>query len=51
LGESFKSNRKGKNNDLRFKIYEEGPFSIHLKVKRLATPISGRKNGKEMGQI
>jgi predicted Ser/Thr protein kinase len=24
---------KGKN-DLRFKIYEKGPFNIHLKVKR-----------------
>jgi hypothetical protein len=32
------TNRK-KNNDLHFKIYEKGPFSIHLKVKGLDTTL------------
>jgi hypothetical protein len=28
----FKSNRNVKFNDLRFKMYHKGPFSIHLPV-------------------
>jgi hypothetical protein len=47
----FRSNKKGKINYLHLKIYENGPFSIHLKVEMLETPISGRKNGKEMWPI
>jgi hypothetical protein len=34
-----KSNRNGKFHDLCFKMYEKGPFSIHLKVKRPDTPL------------
>jgi hypothetical protein len=43
VGEGFKSNRNGKFSDLRFKMYEKGPFNIH--------PFSGRKKGKEVGTI
>jgi hypothetical protein len=32
LGEGFKSNRNRKFNDLRFKMYRKGSFSIHLHV-------------------
>jgi hypothetical protein len=47
LGECFKSNEKGKNNDLRFKIYEKRLFNIHLKVKRPDTPlVEGKKEKK-----
>jgi hypothetical protein len=47
LGENFESNKKGQYNDLRFKTYEKGPFSIHLKVKRPDTPLveGKRKRG------
>jgi hypothetical protein len=31
--------KKEKYNDLRFKIYENGPFKIHLKVKKPDTPL------------
>jgi hypothetical protein len=51
LGESFKSNKKGKNIDLRFKIYEKWPFSIHLKVRRPVTPLVERKKEKKWGQF
>jgi hypothetical protein len=36
-----------KYNVLRFKMYEKGPFNIHLKVNRPDTPlVEGRKERK-----
>jgi hypothetical protein len=49
LGEIFKSNEKGKFNDLRLKMYEKGPINIHLQVKRPDIPLVEGKNGKEVG--
>jgi hypothetical protein len=47
LKEGFKRKRNGKVSDLRFKMYEKGPFSILLKVKRTDTPlVEGRKEKK-----
>jgi hypothetical protein len=51
LGESFKRNKKGKNNYLRFKIYEKGPFKIHIKVKRPDTSLVEVKKKKKWGQF
>jgi hypothetical protein len=49
---SFKSNKKGKFNDLHFKIYEKVPFNIYLKVTRPDTPLVERKKkGKEVAAI
>jgi hypothetical protein len=50
LEESFKKGReiaKRKYNDLHFKIYENGPFKIHLKVIKPYTPlVKGKKEKK-----
>jgi hypothetical protein len=44
LGGGVKGNTSGKFNDLRLKMYEEGPFNIHLKVKRPDTPsVEGKR--------
>jgi hypothetical protein len=51
LGESFKSNRRGNNNGLRFQIYEKASFNIHLKVKKPDIPLGERRKGKKWGQI
>jgi hypothetical protein len=51
LGEGFKSNRNGKLSDLHFKMYEKGPFSIHIKVKKPDTPSVKRKKGKDVWAI
>jgi hypothetical protein len=46
LGGGFKK-KKGKFKDLRFNIYEKGPFNIHLKVKRPDIPlVEGKKEKK-----
>jgi hypothetical protein len=51
LGERVKSNRNEKFSDLCFKIYEKGPFSIHLKVKRPDTPLVEGKKEKKWEQF
>jgi hypothetical protein len=51
LGERFKSNKKGKNNDVHFKIYKRGPFNIHLKVRRPNTLLVEGKQEKKWGQF
>jgi hypothetical protein len=51
LGEGVKGNRSGKFNDLRFNMYEKGPFNNHLKVKRPDTPTVERKKKIKEGQF
>jgi hypothetical protein len=51
LGESIKSNRNGRFNYLRFKMYEKEPFNMHLKVKRPDAPLVEGKNEKNWGQF
>jgi hypothetical protein len=51
IGDSFKSNKKGKYNDLHLKIYEKRPFNIHLKVKRPDIPLVEGKKEKKWGQF
>jgi hypothetical protein len=40
-----------KFNDLRLKIYKNGPFNIHLKVKRPDTPLVEGNKEKKWGQF
>jgi hypothetical protein len=51
LEEGSKSNRNRKFRDQRFKMYEKGPFSIHLKVKRPDTSLVEGKSEKKWGQF
>jgi hypothetical protein len=46
-----RATKKGKNNDLRFKIYEKGSFKIHIKVKMPVTPLMEGKKEKKWSQF